>query len=85
NRAAGAARAAGRVGRETQDVVQATENVEKLQEQFAELEARCKAEIEEQRESISPDRLSLEEVVIKPKKADIGVTQVALVWMAAGS
>jgi hypothetical protein len=81
NRAASAARAAGRIGRETQDVTQATDNVEQLQQQFAELEAKCRAEIEEQQGTLSPDKLQLDEVVVKPKKADIAVTQVALVWM----
>jgi hypothetical protein len=81
NRAAGALRAAGRVSRETQDVVQATDNVQQLQEQYVELEAECKAEVDKKRESISPDKLALEEIILKPKKADISVTLVALVWV----
>jgi hypothetical protein len=80
-RAAGAVRAAGRVGREAQDVVQAAENVEQLQARYAELEAKCKVEADALRGSISPDKLQLEEIVIKPRKADIGVNRVALVWV----
>ena len=81
NRAAGTMRAAGRISREKQDVAQATENVEQLQEQYAQLDAECKAKADEIRESISPDKLALEEVILKPKKADISVTLVALVWV----
>jgi hypothetical protein len=81
NRAAGSIRAAGRISREKQDVAQATENVEQLQEQYAALESECKAKVDEMRESISPDKLALEEIILKSKKADITVTQVALVWV----
>jgi len=85
NRAASAAKAAGRIGRESEDVANATADVEKLKKQFDELEDEYKAKIEKQREPISPDKLQLEEVIIKPKKADIGITQVALVWMPPGA
>lgn len=81
NRAASAARAAGRVSREKQDVSLAEENLQQLEEQCAELESDLKAETDALQDSVSPDRLMLEELVIKPKKADIGVTQVAVVWV----
>ncbi len=81
SRAASAARAAGRIGRENQDVALATENVEALESQVAELDVQFRAESDSLQDSVSPDRLSLEEVVIKPKKADISVTRVGLVWL----
>jgi hypothetical protein len=81
SRAASAARAAGRVSRENQDVAHATENVAELESQLAELDAQFKAEVESLQDSVSPDKLSLEQVVIKPKKADIIVTRVGLVWL----
>ncbi len=84
NRAASAARAAGRIGRENQDVTAAEENVKQFQDQYAELEAELQAKIAKRVDSVSAEKLALEEVVIKPKKADIGVTQVALVWMPHG-
>ncbi len=80
NRAASAARAAGRIGRENQDVTLAQENVAQYQDQLAELEAQFKAETEAFDDSVGADKLPLEDVVIKPKKADIGVTRVSLVW-----
>ena len=79
-RAASAARSAGRVTRENQDVTQATENVAALESQRAELDVQFKAEADALQDSVSPDKLALEQIVIKPKKADINVTRVALVW-----
>ena len=81
NRAATAMRAAGRASREKQDVTLATENVQQLQEQYTDLEAELKAEAEAMKETISPDRLPLEEIIIKPKKSDIGITLLALAWV----
>lgn len=79
-RAATAMRSAGRAGRERQDVTQAEENLETLQHQLQDLEAQFQAETEALEATASPDRLLLEEITIKPKKADISVTRVALAW-----
>lgn len=81
-RAASAARAAGRIGREKQDVTQAEENVQVLQDQLADLEAQFKAETDALQETCNADRLTLEPIEIKPRKSDISVTQVALAWRA---
>lgn len=80
NRAASAMRAAGRIGREKQDVTLAEENVKALQDELADLEAQFKAETDALQETGNPDRLSVEEIEIKPRKADITITQVALAW-----
>jgi hypothetical protein len=79
-RVATAARAATRIGREKQDVAQAQENVQQIDDQLADLDAKFKSETDALDESVSGEKLELEDVVIKPKKADINVTQVALVW-----
>jgi hypothetical protein len=81
SRAASAARAASRIGREKQDVAQAQEDVQQHQDQLAELDAQFKAETAALDDSINAERLELEDIVIKPKKADINVTLVALVWV----
>ena len=80
-RAATAARAATRVGRERQDVAQAEETVEVLKTQGEELNAQFQAEVAALQDSARPEALALEQVVIKPKKADLSVTRVALVWV----
>jgi len=81
NRAATAMRAAGRIGREKQDVALAEESVQALQQQLDALDTQAKGEAEELQESVSPEKLELEQIEIKPKKSDIGVTQVALAWV----
>jgi hypothetical protein len=81
NRAATAMRAAGRIGREKQDVALAEESVQALEQQFADLEAQVKSETEELQESVSPEKLPLQQIELKPKKTDISVSQVALAWL----
>src|SRR5262249_50219571 len=81
SRAASAARSAGRIGREQQDVAQAQENVQQFQDQLAELDAQFKAETAALDDSVNADKLELEDIAIKPKKSDINVTLVALAWM----
>jgi hypothetical protein len=80
SRAASAARSAGRIGREKQDVAQAQENVQQFQDQLDELDAQFKAETAALDDSVNADKLDLEDIVIKPKKSDINVTLVALAW-----
>jgi hypothetical protein len=81
SRAASAARAAGRISREKQDVTLAQENVTQYEEQLSELGIQFQAETDALDDSVSADKLELEDIVIKPKKADVGVTLVALVWI----
>jgi hypothetical protein len=81
NRAASAMRAAGRAGREKQDVTQAQENIHALQTQLDELEVQFQAEVSALDASINTAKLLLEPIDIKPRKADIDVTRVALAWV----
>jgi hypothetical protein len=80
NRAASSVRRASRIARERQDVGQATETVEALQEQLAALEAEFQNETERIQFDLRPDALPLETVEIRPKKADIAVEPVVLIW-----
>jgi hypothetical protein len=80
-RAATSARAAGRIARERQDISDAAEGVEVLQQQRDDLEAECKAETEKIQAAFAADSLVLEEVLIQPKKSEINVSPVALVWI----
>jgi hypothetical protein len=79
-RASRSMREASRVARERQDVAEAAENLEALQQQLVDLQQEFDAEAEKVRASLAPDALTLEEVLIKPKKADIAIQEVALVW-----
>jgi len=80
-RAASSMRQAGKIARERQDVADAAETVEVLQQQLADLNAQFEAETEKMQTGLAPESLSLEEVLIQPKKADISVQQVSLVWL----
>ena len=79
-RAASSMRQAGRIARERQDVADAAEGVEVLKQQLEDLNAQFETETQSLQASVSPESLELEEVSIQPKKADIKVEQVRLVW-----
>jgi hypothetical protein len=80
NRAAGSMKAASRISRERQDIAQASETVETVKQQLEELEAEFKAETEKIHANLQPDTLPLERAEIQPRKADIDVEPVLLVW-----
>ena len=80
SRAATSMRSASRIAREKGDVTRAEENVESLQEQLESLEEEFTHEAETLREELSEDNLELTEVPIRPRKSDLSVEQVALVW-----
>lgn len=80
SRAAAAARAAGRAGREKEDVVHAEETLESLIEQRASLDTELKAEEDAANVEAHPESLQLDELTLKPRKSDITVSRVALVW-----
>jgi hypothetical protein len=76
-RATTAARGAGRVLKERQDVGRAQETVEALQQQLADLEAEFKTEAEA---AASPVAESIQTITVKPTKQNISVKLVALAW-----
>jgi hypothetical protein len=80
-RAASSMRQAGKIMRERQDISDAAEGVEVLQQQLADLNSQFETETETLQAGLAPDSLSIEEVLIQPKKADISVQQVSLVWL----
>ncbi len=79
-RATTAARGVGRSMKEQGDVGRAAENLQTLQQQYNDLDAELKAEIDALAAKIDPLTEELETVSIRPKKSDISVQLVALVW-----
>jgi hypothetical protein len=77
-RATTAARGAGRVLKEREDVGRAQETVGALQKQLAELEAEFKAEAES---AAVPGAESIQTITIKPTKQNISVKLVVLTWV----
>jgi Skp family chaperone for outer membrane proteins len=80
-RATTAARGAGRAAQQHQDVARAQENVEAISQQLADLEAELQAEIDALEAATDPLSENLQTVSLRPKKADISVRRVALVWV----
>ena len=76
-----AIRGAGRAIKESQDVGQAQENMDALQQQLADLEAQFKTETDELIASIDPLTEKLETVSLKPTKTNIAVKLIALAWV----
>ncbi|UCE07271.1 MAG: ATP-binding protein, partial [bacterium] len=80
SRATTAARGVGRSMQQRGDVARAQENVEALQQQLADLEAQFSEETTALESKIDPQTESFETIVIKPKKTDISIKLVTLVW-----
>jgi hypothetical protein len=79
-RAATTARGAGRTLKESQDVARAGENVEALSKQLADLQALLDQETAEVKAGTDPLAENLETCEVRPKKTDISVSLVSLVW-----
>ncbi|MDH3200351.1 MAG: DUF87 domain-containing protein [Myxococcales bacterium] len=77
-RATTAARGAGRAARERQDVLQAEEEVRTFEEERDALEIECEEEVRALQADAEPPEI--DEAVVRPKKADIGVSDLKLAW-----
>jgi len=80
NRAGSSVRAAGRAMEQRADVDAAEDNVEALTERRKQLETEFAAEKDRVAQAITPDTLPLEAVRIAPKKTNISIGRVTLVW-----
>ena len=78
-RATTAARGAGRVLKEREDVARAEETVAAVQQALAALETELQAELTALETKGEPERL--ESAAIRPKKTDVRVRLCALAWM----
>ncbi len=79
-RATTAARGAGRAVRERGDIERARENVAVLRSQLAELEREFAESLEGARTDVDDSALELEQLAIRPRKTDISIERVTLVW-----
>jgi hypothetical protein len=82
-KAATAARSVGRIGKERTDVAHAEADLTSLREQFSTLEAELANEVSALESTFDPAAIALEIVAVKPRKSDIQVTDLALVWQPA--
>ncbi|MGH9462341.1 MAG: helicase HerA domain-containing protein [Vicinamibacteria bacterium] len=79
-RATTTARSAGRAAREREDVGNAEQEVERCREELKALEEEFENELEALRELPDPSALKLEEIPLRPRRSDISVSHLILVW-----
>jgi TolA-binding protein len=79
-----AARSAGRLGKESGDVSRAEESREVLAQRLADMQNELEAEISRLRGELDPQTVAIERTEVKPRKTDIAVETVALLWLNAG-
>jgi hypothetical protein len=80
-RATTAARGAGRILKERQDIGRAEATVQAVQQQLSDLNAEFTAEMASLASKADPLTERLESVAVKPKKADISPRLVTLAWL----
>ncbi|MBP6774467.1 MAG: ATP-binding protein, partial [Gemmatimonadaceae bacterium] len=76
-----AARGMGRAAQQSGDVTRASESVEALRQQYADLEATLQGEIDALGATYDAQAESLESIAIKAKSGDVHVQLVALAWV----
>lgn len=77
-----AARSAGRIGRESNDVSRAEQSLEVLHQRKIDLENELAQEIARLQGEFDPAAAAIDRVQVKPRKSDIQVAELALVWVA---
>jgi len=75
-----AARSVGRASKERTDVAHAEADARALREQVEALNAELEAEVARLESEYDPQAIRLESAPVKPRKADIAVEDLALVW-----
>ncbi|HET9446218.1 MAG TPA: hypothetical protein VFO35_08175 [Steroidobacteraceae bacterium] len=80
NRAASAARSAARIGRESGDVDRANESLEAIQQRQRDLQQQFEADAAALETRFDASSVALRTVQVSPRKSDIAVGEVALVW-----
>jgi hypothetical protein len=74
-------RSASRIMKERQDVGQAEDTVEAYQQRLADLEGQFKQESDQIAADLVGETIKLDSVDLQPKKADINVSRVAILWV----
>jgi hypothetical protein len=72
---------AGRTVRERGEAARAGEKVEDLRQQLGDLEAELESEIDKIKENYQSESLQLEEVAVRPRKSDLRVVELSVVWL----
>ncbi|MHB8862222.1 MAG: ATP-binding protein [Pirellulaceae bacterium] len=81
DRASSSARRAGRVARQKDDVAKARETLDMLLQQRRELEEQAAQEVARIDDAFRTEHLQLETLQVRPRKSDITVEPLTLVWL----
>jgi hypothetical protein len=73
-------RGVGRAAREKEDIGRAMQEVKIVQEKLYQMEEEFQEEMDKTKDAYSPEDLELEEIVVRPRKSDIFVSPISLVW-----
>ncbi len=79
--AAGSVSKATRAYKQHQDIRDAEDRVEGIEEDMALIQQETEAELQEVTKSFDPSALELEREVLKPRRTDVDVERVGLLWM----
>lgn len=79
-RATTSIRGLGRAAREKQDIDLVRQEINVLEGKLLEMEEEFKAELAGLQQDFRPEEQDIQEVFIKPRKSDISVSRIALVW-----
>lgn len=80
-RVGSAARSAGRLSKESGDIARAEESREVLQQRLTEMQSELESEVTRLRTELDPTTVTIEQTSIKPRKTDIDIRTVALLWI----
>lgn len=80
SRASTSMRSASRASREREDVTRAEDNLRALQDQLIDLEESFTRESDTLRDKLSGESLEIQDSPLRPRKTDLAVEQLALVW-----
>jgi hypothetical protein len=84
-RATTAARSAGRMGHEKEDVERAEEGADVLRQRLAALAAECEQEVAALQAKLDPQTIAIRKVQVAARKSDIEVARVVLLWVPESS
>ncbi|QGQ23386.1 hypothetical protein F1728_12185 [Gimesia benthica] len=80
-KASTAARSVGRAAKEYDDIERAQEALKVQQQKYEELEAEFQQELDELEAPIRPEDLEIEEYLVRPRKSDLMINEVAFTWL----
>lgn len=80
-RVGSAARSAGRLSKESGDIDRAEENREAIQQRLTDMQNELESEVSRLRSQLDPATVPIEQTEVKPRKTDIDVRTIALLWV----